>query len=133
MPIFSRVIIRKTHPGLYRSLMSLSFMNMALAVNFWYSTPTFNPYDIPKNIIGWVFFLFGIVLIFFLNVWRDLRIIRIILAISISFMFFWGCSNAEQFFAGKASLQLPILYVTLAFLQIPLLTESPVNPMTEKR
>lgn len=128
-----RVQISKTHPSLYRALMTLSIMYLALGVNFWYSNPTFNPYGINKDIIGVIFFWLGASLIVFLNILRDLRMVRIALAISISFMFFWGCSNAEQSFAGQASFQLPILYVAFSFLQIPLLTESPVNPMTEKK
>ena len=113
--------------------MTIGIMGIALALNFWFSTPTFNPYGISKNVIGVVFFILGITQIVFLNVLHDLRIVRITLATSVSWMFFWGVSNAQQFFAGNASLQLPILYVTLSIMQIPLLLESPVNPMTEKK
>jgi hypothetical protein len=128
-----RVRIRKSHPALYRALMVLGFMGLSLAVNFWFSKPTFNPYGWPKELIGTIFFVLGASQIVFLNVFRDLRMVRIALAVSISFMFFWGASNAQQFFAGKASLQLPILFITVSLLQIPLLLESPVNPMTEKK
>lgn len=128
----NRLNIRKRHPGLYHSIMTLGIMGVALAFNFWFSTPTFNPYDIPKDLIGVIWFLLGMSQLIFLNVFRNLRAVRIVLAISISFMFFWGASNAQQFFNGKASLQLPILYMTIAILQIPLLVESPINPMTER-
>lgn len=128
-----KVKIRNTHPALYRALMVLGFMGIALGFNFWFSSPTFNPYGIPKNIIGIIFFILGLSQIVFLNVLHDLRMVRLNLAFSVSWMFFWGVSNAQQFFAGNASLQLPILYVTLSILQIPLLMESPVNPMTEKK
>lgn len=127
------VEIRKTHPALYRAIMVLGFMGVALALNFWFSNPTFNPYGISKDIIGVVFFTLGLSQIVFLNIFHDLRMVRLNLAVSISWMFFWGVSNAQQFFAGNASLQLPILYVTLSIMQIPLLMESPVNPMTEKK
>lgn len=127
-----RVRIRLTHPGLFHSLMTLSVMHLGLAVNFWISNPTFNPYGISKNIIGVVFFLLGVSQQVFLNVFRNLRMVRIGLAASLTFMFFWGLSNTQQFFAGNASLQLPILYLALAVLQIPLLIESPVNPMTKR-
>ena len=130
---FRDIKIRKTHPGLYLALMVLGLMGVGLALNFWFSRPTFNPYGLSKNIVGVVFFVLGFSQIVFLNILRDLRMVRLNLAISISWMFFWGVSNAEQFFAGKSSLQLPILYVTMSILQIPLLIESPVNPMTEKR
>lgn len=127
-----QVNVRKTHPGLYHSITTLAVMNVALAVNFWFSNPTFNPYGISKNIIGVVFCLLGVSQLIFLNVFRDLRMVRILLAASISFMFFWGLSNSQQFFNGKASLQLPILYLAISILQIPLLVEPPVNPMTQR-
>lgn len=127
------VKIRKTHPSLYRALMVIGVMGVALGFNFWFSNPTFNPYGISKNIIGTIFFLLGFSQIVFLNIFHNLRMVRLNLATSISWMFFWGVSNSAQFFAGRASLQLPILFITISILQIPLLTESPVNPMTEKK
>lgn len=127
------VEIRKSHPALYRTLMTLAVMGIALGFNFWFSNPTFNPYGVPKNAIGVVFSVLGCSQIVFLNILRNLRMVRLNLAASITWMFFWGVSNAQQFLAGNASLQLPILYVTLSILQIPLLVESPVNPMTEKK
>lgn len=127
----NRVNIRRTHPGLYRSILTLSIMSVALAVNFWISNPTFNPYGIPKDLIGLVFFLLGWSQLIFL-LFRDLRKVRLVLAISLGFMFFWGVTNTQQFFAGNASLQLPILYITIAALHVPILIESPVNPMTRQ-
>lgn len=129
----SRVNIRQTHPALYHSIMTLGAMSIALAVNFWTSNPAFNPYGFDKNLIGVAFFALGSSKMIFLNIFRDLRIVRVILALSISFHFFWGVSNTQQFFGGKASLQLPILYIAIAILQMPLLLEAPVNPMTEKK
>lgn len=128
-----KVKIRNTHPALYRTLMALGFMGVALGFNFWLSKPTFNPYGVSKDIIGIIFFMLGLTQIVFLNILHDLRMVRLNLAVSVSWMFFWGVSNTQQFFAGNASLQLPIMYVTLSILQIPLLIESPVNPMTEKK
>jgi hypothetical protein len=128
-----RLDIHKTHPALYYALMTLGVMGVALGLNFWVSNPTFNPYGIPKNIIGCIFFLIGFSQLFFLNIYRDLRMVRLVLAVSVGWMFFWGVSNAQQSVAGLASFQLPILYVALAVLQIPLLIEAPVNPMTETK
>jgi hypothetical protein len=129
----SRVNIRKTHPALYHSIMTLSLMSVGLAANFWTSNPTFNPYGLSKDIVGLVFFVLGFSHLVFLNIFRDLRVVRIVLATSISWTCFWGASNTLQSFAGKASFQLPILYLALAILQVPLLIEAPVNPMTEKK
>lgn len=129
----STVNIRKSHPALYRAIMTFACMSIALAINFWFSKPTFNPYGVPKEWIGVVFAVLGSSLIVFLNAFHNLRMVRLLLATSVSFTFFWGVSNSQQFFAGNASLQLPILYVAISLLQIPLLIEPPVNPMTEKR
>lgn len=125
--------IRKTHPGLYHMIMTLCVMRVALAFNFWYSNPTFNPLGVSKNIVGVIFFVLGASQLIFLNVYRDLRLVRIVMMVSIIVMMFWGLTNTQQYFQGNASLQLPILYVALAIVQVPLLIESPVNPMTERK
>lgn len=132
MPKHNKVRIRNTHPALYRSILTLSVMSVALAVNFWTSNPTFNPLGISKNIIGGVFFALGTSQFTCLNVLHNLRMVRLLLAVSLSFMFFWGAVNSLQSFAGNASFQLPILYVALAVIHVPLLIESPVNPMTRR-
>lgn len=128
-----RVNLRKSHPGLYHSILTVGCMGVALACNFWFTRPTFNPYGIDKNIIGTVFAVIGLSQIVFLVVARDLRMVRLTLAISVGWMLFWGLSNTQQFFAGKSSLQLPILFLVISALQFPLLVESPVNPFTEKQ
>lgn len=132
-PLIRRVNIHESHPNLYFSIMTLGLMSIVLAINFWFSQPAFTPYGIHKNVVGVIFSVLGASQLVFLNVFRNLRMVRMTLAASISFMFFWGISNTQQFFNGNASLQLPILYIALSVLQIPLLIESPVNPMTRKK
>jgi len=132
-----RVNLRKSHPFMFRSIIVIASMHVALGLNFWglgfLPRPTFEPYGIPTQIIATVFLLLGVTQIVFITVMRDLRIVRLILALSVGWMMFWGLSNTQQVLAGDASLQLPILYVTISILQVPLLIESPVNPFTEKR
>lgn len=128
----NRVNIRRTHPALYRAIMTLSIMSVGLAVNFWTSTPTFTPYGIPKNLVGGIFALIGVYQLVFLNVFHDLRHVRLGLAVSLGWMLFWGISNTQQAFAGNASFQLPILLISIAVLHLPLLVEAPVNPMTRR-
>lgn len=128
-----KVNLRKTNPTLYHSIIAFSTIRIGLAINFWTSSPTFNPYDIPKNIVGVVFFLLGAWQLIFLHLWRDLRKVRVVLAVSSAVMLCWGLVNTQQFFDGNASLQLPILYVGIAAIQMLALLESPVNPMTAKR
>lgn len=127
-----RVRIRVTHPALYRSIMVLSLMSVALAVNFWRSNPTFNPLGIPKNLIGLVFAVLGVYQFIVLNVFHNLARVRLGLAMSLGFILFWGSINTLQFFAGNASLQLPILYIALAAIHYPLLIEAPVNPVEQR-
>lgn len=113
--------------------MTFGLVQVALAANFWLGPdPTFDPYGIPADIAGIVFFTLGASLLLFLNVFRDLRKVRLVLAISIGVGFFWGIANTQQGLAGKASFQLPILFVGLCVAQIPWLIEAPVNPMTER-
>lgn len=127
-----RVNIYRTHPALYRSIMTLSVMNVFLAINFWTSTPTFVPYDIPKNLVGVVFFVLGVSQLISLNVFHNLPRVRFLLAASLTILCFWGLINTQQALAGVASFQLPILYVALAIMHLPLLVEAPVNPMTRR-
>lgn len=128
-----QVIIRKSHPALYRSIMAVGVMGVLLGFNFWFYVPTFTPYGLSNVLIGCIFFLLGTSQLVFLNVFHRLTYVRSTLAVSIFFMLFWGLSNTQQVFAGNASFQLPILYLILAALQAPWLIESPINPMTEKR
>lgn len=123
MRTLDRVNLRITYPGLYGSIMILSLMSVALAVNFWRSNPTFNPFGIPKDLIGGVFAMLGVSQIIFLNAFRHLRKVRYGLTASLSFMLMWGIGNTEQSFAGKASFQLPILYIALAALHVPRIFE----------
>lgn len=127
------VIIRKSHPALYRSIMIISVGVLLLALNLWLYTPTFQPLGIPFRVISLGFIIIGTSLIVFLNLFHRLALVRITLTISIAYMLFWGGINTIQFFDGKASLQLPVLLLIVAAVQAPWLIESPINPMTEKR
>lgn len=125
--------LRKSHPGMFRSLTWFGIVQVAAGVNLWFSSPTFNPHNISKYVIASVYFVLGVSLLFFLNLRRDLRKIRLIVAISIAWSFFWGIANTQQFLNGNASLQLPIWIIGMTIAQIPWLVESPVNPMTEQK
>jgi len=128
----SGVNLRKTHPTLYRTYMTFALISIGLGLNFLLTNPTFNPYHIDKAIIGSIFVFIGLIKLVFLNIFRHLRLIRIALAINIAFMIFWGVGSSFTFFQGKTSLQLFVLYIGLSALELWLLQESPVNPMTEK-
>lgn len=128
--ITKRVSVRKTHPNMYRVIMVTALMNVALAVNLYFTKPTFTPYGLEKETIGFIFLVLGIGKIIFLNFYLNLKLVRLMIAISVSFMLFWGLSNSQQSFAGKASFQLPILYIALALINLFLLLEPVSNPLT---
>lgn len=130
---FTAVNLRKSNPTFYHLIMVLSLGRVALALNFWLYKPTFQPYGIHKAWAGAVFCALGVSQLVFLHLWRDIRKIRLVLATSAAVLMVWGLVNTQQWFAGKASLQLPIVYVVIAVVQIILLVEPPVNPMTEKK
>lgn len=124
------VSIRESHPNMYKLLMIIAFMFIALAINLYFSKPTFRPYGLQKEVIATVYLFLGVGKIVFLNLYHNLKMVRLIMAIATAFMLFWGLSNTQQSLAGKASFQLPILFVTLALLNLALLLEPSSNPMT---
>lgn len=126
------VNLRKTHPTLYSVMMRLGIGCVALGMNFFFTSPTFNPYDIPKELIGSIFLVLGVSQVVSINFYRNLKLARLTLATTASFIVFWGIGNSEQFFAGRSSLQLPIVYIILASVLIKFITEAPVNPMTQR-
>lgn len=124
--------IRKSHPGLYRGIMLFLFFCLATSLNYFFSKPTFNPYGIPKELIGLIYLSISLVLFVLLNLLRNLKLVRITLALSSGFLIFWGISNTQQGFAHKASFALPILLVYIALSLVNDLLQSSVNPMTRK-
>lgn len=127
-----KVNIRKTHPNLHRWIMAIAVGSLSLGVSYWFGpAPTFKPYGIDIRLIAVALALLGFWQIIFLLV-HHLRMVRIGLAVSVSFMLFWGLSNTQQSFAGKASFTVPILYLTIGTLQVILLLEPPVNPQTRR-
>lgn len=126
--VAKRVSLRATHPNLFRSLLTVAGLQVALALNFFTSNPTFNP--LPKNVIGAVFLVLGVSLAVVLTAFRRLMLVRVFAGLSVFVWGSWGFLNTEQFFDDKASLQLPMLYVGLAALVIPLLMEPWFNPIT---
>lgn len=122
--------IFRTHRNLFVAITILAVMELALAANLYLSKPTFTPYGIPREAIATVFLLLGTSQLFFLNIRRNLKLVRLMIASTMAFMLFWGITNTQQAFAGKSSYQLPILYIGLAALQFPLLIEPSINPIT---
>lgn len=128
-----KVNLRKSHPTLYRGIMWFAIFALAMAWNYFFRKPTFTPYGIPKEVIGGTFLFLGMTLVILLNVFRNLRLVRIVMALSSGFVLFWGISNTQQAFANTASFALPITLIYVAGRLMTDLIESPVNPMTRRK
>jgi hypothetical protein len=126
----TKVNLRYTHPNLYLSLMIAAITCVGLGVNFLLTTPTFQQYDIPKNVVGAGFLALGVAKLVLLNLWRNLRALRATVIVAIVYMLFWGVGTTETAFAGESSFQLCVLYFGLAGLHVPLLLEPFFNPVT---
>lgn len=133
MQDFNKVNIRLTHPNLYNSLLVFAFINIGLGLNFIFSNPTFNPYMIPKEIIGSIFLALGVSKLIFLQAFRNLRMLRLAMAAEVMFMAFWGIGTSITFFQGRTSLQLFVLYAGLSVLEVFLLVEPIANPVSVVR
>lgn len=127
------VSVRMTHPNLYRTVMMLGILNVALGLNFWILSPTFLIYDMPNQLWGSIFLALGTCKLVFLNVWRRLRGVRAVMACAVAFYLFLGAGTMQPFFEGQGSLQLPLMYLGVAVLQIPVLVEPFINPWTSRR
>lgn len=106
----NRISLRKAFPLLFWEIAWIGLGQLVLAWNFWFSNPSFNPYNISKYIIGVVFFVLGATLLFFLR-HRALLKIRTWMAAMVFFILAWAGGNTQQWFDGKSSLQLPIVFV----------------------
>lgn len=128
----NNVNLRITHPNLYYLVMAFGFTYIALGLNFFFTMPTFNPYGIPYPIVGALFLTLGVAKLVFLNVVRRLTVVRLLMALEVALALWWGIGASITFFQGRTSLQLPILYAGLSFIEAFLLLEPFVNPLTKK-
>lgn len=124
--------IRKSHPNLYWLVMILAVVNIALGLNFIINQPTFAIFAAPNLLWGLTFLAIGLGKFIALNFYRRLRFVRALMAIAVTYMLFLGLGTMQPFLEGMGSLQLPILYLGIAALQIPLLVEPFINPATKK-
>jgi hypothetical protein len=125
--------LSQTHPNLYKAFMVYALISLALGANFIFLKPTFDPLNIPKGLIGAIFVGLGVIKLLLLNVYHSLRLLRLVMAIAIGVMLFWtGALTLDFFKLGQTSLQLPLTYLGLSVLGMPLLVEPSVNPLTDK-
>lgn len=128
-----RVNLRLTHPTLYRSAIVFAAISIGLGLNFLFTKPTFNAFGIDKHIVGVIFLCLGTAKLAAITAIRRLKYIRITMVANSTFMTFWGMGTATTYFTGQTSLQLFVLYIGLALLQMFLLFEPFINPITGHR
>lgn len=125
-----QISLRITHPRFFRDIWIAGVGQIVLAINYWRFTPTFNPYGIPKNLVGAAFFMLGVSLLLLLLVWRSRSKLRSVLSASVFFTVFWGIANTQQVFNGNASFALPIMFGIVAAFEISAVIGSP-SPTVE--
>ena len=125
--------VHKTHPNLYLLIMLSAALNILLGLNFLFLHPTFLIYDQPNYLWGAIFIMLGIGKMVFLNIFRYLKFVRILIAMAFVFVMCIAYGTTQPFIEGEGSLQLPILYAGWAALQLALLFEPFINPWTAKR
>lgn len=125
--------LRRTHPNLFRVYATYGFLCIALGLNFLFLKPTFNPLDVPKVVPGWVFLVLGVTVLTFLRAFRSATLLRAAMASTVAILFFWCGTLTFHFFQlSQTSLQLPITFLALGVLGIPLTIEPSINPVTNK-
>lgn len=131
---YNAVNVRLSHPALYQGALTFAFMFVLLGLNFLFLRLPFNGYDLPKTYIGTAFLVLGLPNIAFLTVLRNLKAVRIVMALQIGWTIIWASSTIVTVFDGsRTTFQLAILYGTLAFLEGYLLLEPFRNETTERK
>lgn len=126
--------IKRTHPQLFVVYVMYGLLCIALGLNFLLLNPTFDPLGVPKQVPGVVFGVLGVSVLTFLRLYRSATLLRVTMASMVAIMFFWCGALVFDFFRlGQTSLQLPITFMALGGLGIPLTIEPSVNPATSNR
>lgn len=125
--------VRLTHPNLYWMLMMSSSFLILLGLNFLFLNPTFLIYGTSNYLWGSIFLALGLGKVFFLNIYRQLRCVRILMATVFSYIMLLAYGTCQPFVEGEGSLQLPILYAGWAIIHIALLLEPFINPWTARQ
>lgn len=124
--------LRLTHPNLWRSVQIYAALTVALGFNFILLHPTFPIYGASYYLWGGIFLGLGTAKLVFSNVVHNLTAVRVAMAAEIAYMLFLGVGTMEPYLNGVGSLQLPILYLGLCALELPLLLEPFFNPWTAR-
>lgn len=125
------VNVRQAHPNYWVSVMTFSGIYLALALNFLFLNPSFLIFGAPNQVWGSIFLMLSIGQILLISK-GCLRWLRRLMACSVVYLAVLGAGTSQPFLDRTGSLQLPIMYVGLATLLVPLRAEPPSNPLTMK-
>jgi uncharacterized membrane protein HdeD (DUF308 family) len=125
--------VRLTHPSLYRMMMASGALSILLGFNFVFLHPAFLIYDQSNYLWGVIFLVLGASKILFLNVRRNLRLVRMSIAVSFVYVMCIAYGTCQPFIEDTGSLQLPLLYAGWAMFKGALLLEPFINPWTARR
>lgn len=132
MNFFTTVDLRATHPNLFRMVLLLGVLFVGLGLNFFLLVPTFPVYGAPYELWATIFVALGSAKLLLLGFYKKLRVLRLVMATCIAFTLFFGVGTMQPWFMGEGSLQLPMLYLAVALIELPLLIEPYKNPVTER-
>ena len=127
------VDLRKTNPNLWRAVLGFAIINISLGFNFLIFHPVFLLWHQSNYLWSAIFLTLGTSKIVFLILKRNLSMVRLTMGAEIGYMMFLAIGATEPVLTNSASMQLPILYVGLAFLELPWLLEPFINPWTARR
>lgn len=121
------------HPNLYNMYMVYAVLSIAMGLNFIFLNPSFDPFGVPKEVVGATFLGCGVTKASLLLWVRSATMLRLSMALSVAIMSFWsGVLTVDFFLRSLTSLQLPLTYIGLAVLGFLLIVEPFTNPATER-
>lgn len=132
--------VRLTNPDLYLLTLLSVALALVLGLNFSLSAaglgipaPTFFIYDQSNYLWGGLFLALGASQLMFLHVFRNLRLIRALQAVSFTYCLCLGYGTTQPFYEGEGSLQLPAFYAAWGVFQLRLLLMPFINPWSARR
>jgi hypothetical protein len=126
------VDLRKTHLNLWRMAFLLAVGELLLGANFLLLQPTYPIFHAPNELWGICFVVVAVSQMLALLVVHSLAFVRGCMSVAVAYTLIVAVGACEPWLDGVGSLQLAILYGGMAVIQIPLILEPFLNPMTNK-
>jgi len=127
-----RVDLRKTHLNLWRMVLLLALGELLLGANFLWLQPTYPIFHAPNELWGVCFVVIALAQALALLISHSLPLVRGCMSVAVAYILIVAVGACEPWLDGVGSLQLAILYAGMAVIQLPLILEPFLNPMTNK-